>query len=79
MNVLKPLLSAIHASNQPWWVKVRTQAPDCTYYFGPFESKGEAKLLQAGYLEDLNQEGAQNIKLAVEKAQPKNLTSCTFE
>lgn len=79
MNFLQPLLSAIHASNQPWWVKVRTQTPDCTYYFGPFDSKSEAKLLQAGYLEDLNQEGAQNIKLAVEKAHPKNLTSCTFE
>ena len=79
MNVLKPLLSIIRTSNQPWWVKVRTQGPDCTYYFGPFESKSEAKLLQAGYLEDLMQEGAQNIKLAVERARPKNLTSCTFE
>lgn len=79
MNIFQPLLSAIRASNQPWWVKVRTQAPDCTYYFGPFESRSEAKLSQTGYLEDLNQEGAQNIRLAVEKARPENLTSCVFE
>lgn len=79
MDVLKPLLSVILRLKQPWWIKVCTQGPDCTYYFGPFESKSEAKLLQAGYLEDLMQEGAQNIKLAVEKAHPKNLTSCTFE
>lgn len=79
MNVLKPLLSLIRTSKQPWWIKVRTQGPDCIYYFGPFDSKSEAKLLQAGYLEDLIQEGAKNIKLAIEKAHPENLTSCTFE
>lgn len=64
---------------QPWWIKVRTEGPDCTYYFGPFESKSEAKLLQAGYLEDLIQEGAKNIQLAIEKSQPESLTACAFE
>jgi hypothetical protein len=64
---------------QAWWLKVKTQSPDCIYYFGPFDSKEEATFLQAGYLEDLIQEGAQNVRLAVEKACPQQLTSCAFD
>ncbi len=62
-----------------WWLKVKTQSPDCVYYFGPFDSKEEAVLSQAGYLDDLIQEGAQNIRLAVEKARPQELTHCTLD
>jgi hypothetical protein len=65
--------------NLSWWLKVKTQSPDCIYYFGPFDSKEEAVLLQAGFLEDLIQEGAQNIRLAVKKVRPQNLTQCAFE
>jgi Domain of unknown function (DUF1816) len=64
---------------QAWWLKVKTQSPDCIYYFGPFDSKEEATFLQAGYLEDLIQEGAQNVRLAVEKACPQQLTSCALD
>jgi hypothetical protein len=67
------------AANADWWLKVKTQSPSCIYYFGPFESKEEARLSQSGYLEDLMDEGAQKIKTAVEKARPQQLTCCASE
>ena len=79
MNVLKRLADAILDSRQPWWVEVQTQAPECTYYFGPFDSKKEAEFMQMGYVEDLVQEGAQNVSHTFKKTQPDRLTSCQFE
>ena len=67
------------AANADWWLKVKTQSPSCIYYFGPFDSKEEARLSQSGYLEDLVQEGAQKIKTAVEKARPQQLTHCALD
>ncbi len=63
-NILQRLGSA-------WWVEVITENPHCTYYFGPFASSGEASRSQAGYLEDLTQEGALNIKAVVKQCRPK--------
>lgn len=57
-----------------WWVKIVTETPDCTYYFGPFDSSSEAKQNQSGYLEDLEQEGAQGIEVAILQDQPETLT-----
>ncbi|MGB3787261.1 MAG: DUF1816 domain-containing protein [Phormidesmis sp.] len=79
MNILKQLASPIRNATQPWWVKIQTQAPECTYYFGPFDSKKEAESLQPGYVNDLVQEGAQDLKLVLEKTRPVNLTSCRLE
>lgn len=63
----------------PWWVKVITQAPHCTYYFGPFESAAEARQTQFGYVEDLEQEGARGIAVLILQGQPKTLTICEEE
>ncbi|MGL6340261.1 MAG: DUF1816 domain-containing protein [Waterburya sp.] len=61
----------------PYWLKITTKVPKCTYYFGPFDSPLEAKALQAGYIEDLMEEEAQGIHLELEQAlQPENLTVC---
>lgn len=57
-----------------WWVKVDTANPQCTYYFGPFASTKEAELSQPGYLEDLEQEGAQGVAVQIQQCQPSNLT-----
>lgn len=57
-----------------WWVEVVTENPHCTYYFGPFASSGEASLAQAGYIEDLTQEGALDIKAVVKRCKPEQLT-----
>lgn len=74
MNPIKRLLSLVTLSKRPWWVKIKTQAPECLYYFGPFDSAEEAEKLQPGYVEDLRHEGAQHILAVVENAIPEKLT-----
>ncbi|MDX2216631.1 MAG: DUF1816 domain-containing protein [Oculatellaceae cyanobacterium bins.114] len=57
-----------------WWVEVITETPRCTYYFGPFSSSKEAEASQNGYVEDLEQEGAQGIKVNIKRCKPSSLT-----
>ncbi|CAA9586647.1 Hypothetical protein, Slr0957 homolog [uncultured Synechococcales cyanobacterium] len=57
-----------------WWVEVKTNNPRCTYYFGPFTSANEANTAKTGYIEDLEQEGAQGIAVAVRRCKPETLT-----
>lgn len=57
-----------------WWVEIVTEAPRCTYYFGPFASASDAEAAKPGYIEDLEQEKAQGIKCAVKRCKPDNLT-----
>lgn len=57
-----------------WWVEISTTLPDCTYYFGPFESERTARSSQGGYIEDLEKEGATGIVAGVKKCQPRQLT-----
>jgi hypothetical protein len=59
-----------------WWVEVVTEQPKCTYYFGPFLSAKEAHESKAGYLEDLQAESAQGIKMVVKRCKPSQLTAC---
>ncbi|MEL6777064.1 MAG: DUF1816 domain-containing protein [Cyanobacteria bacterium J06597_16] len=59
----------------PWWVKITTSEPNCIYYFGPFDSEGEALQAKPGYIEDLQKEGAQQIQSSMQNiAEPKELT-----
>lgn len=59
----------------PWWVEISTADPKCLYYFGPFETESEAILHKDGYIEDLEQEGAQQIIVEVKRcAEPEQLT-----
>ncbi|MGC9505422.1 DUF1816 domain-containing protein [Baaleninema sp.] len=57
-----------------WWVKIVTETPQCTYYFGPFLSQREAEAAKAGYIEDLEAEGAQGIGIEVLRCKPTELT-----
>lgn len=57
-----------------WWPHVSTQQPESQYYFGPFETAVEAESHQAGYVEDLRQEGATNITCEIRQCQPEQLT-----
>jgi hypothetical protein len=59
-----------------WWVKIDTETPQCTYYFGPFDSITEAKQTQPGYVEDLEQEGAKGITVLISQFKPQTLTIC---
>lgn len=72
---MRQLPTQVQPSNPaPWWVKVVTEIPRCTYYFGPFDSDQEAKLAQRGYIEDLEQEGALGITVHILQDQPPILT-----
>lgn len=58
-----------------WWVEISTTQPRCIYYFGPFDTETEASQAKAGYVEDLEQEGAQDIQATVMNCQePEELT-----
>ncbi|MGF1568456.1 MAG: DUF1816 domain-containing protein [Nodosilinea sp.] len=74
-NFLDRLLKTIFGSGKAWWVEVKTSQPACTYYFGPFDSEAEANTMKGGYIEDLEQEGAQNIRAMVQRCScPEQLT-----
>lgn len=57
-----------------YWVEITTQVPRCIYYFGPFALQNSAKAAIAGYVEDLEAEGAQGIAVQVTRCKPDNLT-----
>ncbi len=57
-----------------WWLEIYTDYPRCLYYFGPFDSREEAEHEQDGFLEDLRQEGAENIGVNIKQCQPPFLT-----
>lgn len=58
-----------------YWVEIQTDSPTCTYYFGPFFRRKPAEDSVAGYLEDLEQEGAQNIRVRIQRSkEPEVLT-----
>jgi hypothetical protein len=70
------LINILQSLGLAWWVEIVTDKPQCTYYFGPFASAKEAEATKAGYLEDLQNEGAQEIRVAVKRCKPENLTQC---
>lgn len=57
-----------------WWIELKTESPRCTYYFGPYLSPVEADTEKAGYIEDLQKEGAKGISCQVKRCKPKELT-----
>ena len=57
-----------------WWVKISTDRPNCTYYFGPFLTVQEASNARSGYIEDLEEEGAQGLNVEVLRCKPSSLT-----
>ncbi len=57
-----------------WWVEIITANPRCTYYFGPFLTAREAKAETDGYIEDLESESAQGIKVEILRCKPRQLT-----
>lgn len=68
------LASVLHYLGQAYWVEIKTEHPHCIYYFGPFLTAKDAKKEQVGYWEDLKQEGAEGIKVAIRRCKPKELT-----
>ena len=72
---MKDLLSnLLNLVGLAWWVEVITETPACTYYFGPFLSAKAAAASKSGYVEDLEQESAQGIKVTLKRFRPVRLT-----
>jgi hypothetical protein len=73
---ITPLIAGAAPPPAPsaWWVEILTDRPHCLYYFGPFESAEEAQENQAGYIEDLQDEGADGIAVKILQYQPQILT-----
>lgn len=68
-------LDDLFGLGKAWWLEIKTSQPTCTYYFGPFDSEEEAEALKGGYIEDLEQEGAQNIRTGIQRcSRPAQLT-----
>ncbi len=53
---------------------MKTSAPRCIYYFGPFLTAQEAEAAKAGYVEDIENEGAEGIGVSIHRCKPINLT-----
>lgn len=73
-NFKESLINVFHSLGWAWWVEIVTKTPRCTYYFGPFLSAKEANATKAGFVEDLEHEGAQGIVVTVKRCKPADLT-----
>jgi len=67
-------ISVLETVGLAWWVEIVTNTPACTYYFGPFSSAQDAEALKPGYIQDLDEEGAQELKVMVKRCKPPKLT-----
>lgn len=69
------LTNLLNLSGLAWWVEIKTENPACTYYFGPFATDQAALNAKSGYIEDLENEGAQSIQVKIQRCkQPSELT-----
>jgi hypothetical protein len=68
------LIKILQFLGRAFWVEIITDSPHCTYYFGPFLDEEEAQAAQSGYVEDLENEGAQGIAVSVKRCKPSKLT-----
>jgi Domain of unknown function (DUF1816) len=67
-------ISVLETVGLAWWVEIVTSTPACTYYFGPFSSAQEAESYRSGYVQDLEEEGAQGLQVVVKRCKPTRLT-----
>ncbi len=74
MNIQDILSNALQFVGQAWWVEITTAKPHCVYYFGPFTSESEADAAKAGYVEDLESESAQGIRVNIKRCKPTEMT-----
>ncbi|AFZ07342.1 protein of unknown function DUF1816 [Oscillatoria nigro-viridis PCC 7112] len=68
------LISLLNFFGLAWWVEVKTSAPRCIYYFGPFLTEKEAESAKAGYVEDIENEGAEGVSVSIYRCKPITLT-----
>ena len=68
------LISLLNFFGLAWWVEVKTSAPRCIYYFGPFLTSQEAEFAKAGYVEDIENEGAEGLIVSIQRCKPIDFT-----
>jgi Domain of unknown function (DUF1816) len=74
-KILNMWTDTLNACRQAWWIEIFTAQPKCTYYFGPFAGAQEAHVASKGFVEDLQSETAQGIKIKIDRhCQPDLLT-----
>ncbi len=74
-KILNLWTDILNACRQAWWIEILTAQPNCTYYFGPFAGAWEAEVASKGFVEDLEGEFAQGIKIKIDRhSQPDLLT-----
>lgn len=74
MKIKEVWLELLHFIGLAWWVEIGTDRPNCTYYFGPFASATEAGNHISGYVEDLEDEAAEGIQVALKRGKPIQIT-----
>ncbi|MEM6838510.1 MAG: DUF1816 domain-containing protein [Cyanobacteria bacterium P01_C01_bin.120] len=67
-------LFSSQSSSKAWWVRIKTEQPDYTYYFGPYETRKGAEINQSGFVEDLQSEGAIISATNVMRCNPSKVT-----
>ena len=48
-----------------WWAKVETEGPTNIYWYGPFLTKRSLKQNLLSFINDLKNEGSENIKHSI--------------
>ena len=61
-------------NGKAWWVRINTEHPKYTYYFGPFFSRSTAQQKQPSFVEDLQAEQAVVAEAAIEWCAPEQIT-----
>lgn len=75
LHKLKNLLpSFLPKQGMAWWLEITTANPQCIYYFGPFDNFKEAETACPGYIEDLENEQAEDIYIKINYCKPDVLT-----
>ena len=61
MGAIRGLRSFGNKLGCAWWAKVETNAPEVTYWFGPFLTRRSLKLNLYSFMEDLSIEGSASM------------------
>lgn len=73
-NVKESFTSLLERLKLARWIEIITEQPKCIYYFGSFATGNDAHLSSGGYIENLEQELAQEIAVDIKQGHPQKLT-----
>ena len=65
MVFIRPIILIRNFGNKlglAWWAKIETKNPNVTYWYGPFLTKRSLKENMFSFVQDLSDEGSEDIK-----------------